>query len=86
MGLTVVGPAVMGTPKAKVKKVYAVACDRCPKCGEWMHLPAEMKEDLTKWTGHWQPVMMEFNCRCGHSVSEKVLCIVNPRIVPKEAT
>lgn len=51
---------------------------RCPKCGDWMHLPEKTKR---KPNGHYQPVPITSKCRlCDYKVTSNVLCIVCPAL------
>ena len=61
----------------KEKKSMVLGCGRCPKCGEWMHLPKLAKLDKY-YLKKKVPIICK--CRCGYEITEKIWCTVIPTI------
>lgn len=70
-------PKVKG--RAKEKEAMILHLSRCPKCGDWMHLPTKAPE------GHYQQrykkVPITCSCRiCDYEVTEKIWSYVIPKV------
>ena len=64
--------------KAKTnEKTMVLGCDKCPKCGKWMHLPKPAKRDSYYKR---KKVFITCKCKCGYHITEVIWCTVLPEI------